>query len=123
MVLQIDNLKLPPSITGAAELFNRDTQRRTVSGRLIAKLDPVQKWRVTVAFDSYALDTAYQAQFYAKCLDMRRNSRAVTFISPYDGSMVTISAKCISRNIPSAFNLSGRKPEYYTGAGAVFEEV
>jgi hypothetical protein len=123
VIQQIDNLKLPPSINGAAELFNRDTQRRTVSGRLITKLDPAQKWRVTVSFDDAALDTAYQAQFYAKCLDMRRNSRAITFISPYDGQVVTIAARCVSRNMPSAFNLYKQKPEHYTGAGAVFEEV
>lgn len=122
MVLQIDDLKLPPSITGAAELFNRDTQRRTVSGRLITKLDPAQKWRVSVSFDA-ALDTEYQAAFYAKCLDMRRNARQISFISPYDGTVVAVAAKCISRSVPSAFSLFKRKPEYYTGAGAVFEQV
>lgn len=114
---------LPPSITGTAELFNRDTTKRTVSGRLITKLDPIQKWRVTVSYDDVSLSLDYQAQFYSKCLDMRMHARPVVFISPYDGSEITITAKCISRNVPSAVNLYKRAPQFYKGAGAVFEEV
>lgn len=123
MVTQIDSLKLPPSLDGSAELFNRDNQRRTVSGRLITKLDPSEKWRVTVSFESVALSRELQAAFYAKCLEMRSTARTVTFISPYDGTEKTITAKCISRATPSAFNLYQRRPEFYVKAGAVFEEV
>ncbi len=123
MIKSIDGLLLPPSITGTAEQFNRDSQKRTVSGRLITKLDPVQKWRVTVAFDDFALSLDYQAQFYAKCLAMRLSAKTIVFVSPYDGSEVTITAKCISRSTPQPTNLHKRTPQFYIKAGAVFEEV
>ena len=123
MIKSIDGLLLPPSITGSAELFNRDTQKRTVSGRLITKLDPVQKWRVTVSFDDFALSLDYQAQFYAKCLAARLSAKTIVFVSPYDGTEVTISAKCISRSVPEPTNLYQRIPQFYTRAGAVFEQI
>lgn len=123
MVLQIDDLKLPPSISGSAELFNRDSQKRTVSGRLITKLDTSEKWRLTVSYEESALTLDFQARFYAKCLEMRSGALPVTFISPYDGEEYTVTAKCVSRAAPSAFSLFKRRPEYYIKAGAVFEEV
>lgn len=123
MVTQIDGLRLPPSLDSSAELFNRDTQRRTVSGRLITKLDTTEKWRATVSFETAALSLDFQAAFYGKCLEMRTAAKEIKLISPYDGQEKTITAKCVSRAAPSAFNLYQRRPQYYVKAEAVFEEV
>lgn len=123
MVLQIDDLKLPPSLGGTAELINRDTQRQTVSGRLITKLDPVEKWKLTVSFEAIALASAYHAAFYDKCALMRKEAKPVTFISPYDGQEKTVQCKCIERVSPEAVKLYQRRPWLYRGAGAVFQEI
>ena len=123
MIKQIDTLLLPPSITGAAELFNADTQKRTVSRRLITKLDPVEKWRVTVSFETFSLSLAFQSEFYAKCLEMRATAKTITFISPYDGTEKTITAKLVSRTTPSPVNLYKGVPQIYKRVGAVFEEI
>lgn len=123
MIKEIDGLKLPPSISGGAELFNRDTQRRTVSGRLITKLDSKEKWRVTVSFEAFSLSLDFQAKFYAKCLAMRAQAKTVAFVSPYDGALKLITAKCISRTAPQALNIYKGAPQIYGGVGAVFEEV
>lgn len=123
MIKEIDGLKLPPSISGGAELFNRDFQKRTVSGRLITKLDSTEKWRVTFSFDIASLALSFQAQFYAKCLVMRSTSKSITFVSPYDGTEKTITVKCVSRAMPQALNIYQSKPQLYGGVGAVFEEV
>lgn len=123
MVKSIDGLLMPPHISGTAELFNRDNTRRTVSGRLITKLDPVQKWRVIVSFDDDVLSRELQAQFYAKCLSMRAASAPIVFVSPYDGADITITARCVGRNTPKIVNLYKRSPQFYNGAGAVFEQV
>jgi len=123
LIIQIDSLRLPASIKSTAELFNRDSRQRAVSGRLIAKLAPTEKWRVTANYEDAALSRELQAAFYSKCLEMRRSPRTIRFISPYDGSELAIMAMCVSRATPSAFNLFKRKPEFYIKAGAVFEEV
>lgn len=123
MVLQIDDLKLPPSLGGTAERINRDTQRQTVSGRLITKLDAVEKWKLTVSFQDIALASAYHAAFYEKCALMRKEARPVTFISPYDGLEKTVQCKCIERVSPEGVKLYQRRPWLYRGAGAVFQEV
>lgn len=123
MVLQIDDLKLPPSLEGSEELINRDTQRQTVSGRLITKLDPVEKWKITISFDSIVLIGGYQGLFYAKCALMRREAKPVTFLSPYDGLETTALCKCIERATPEAIRLYQRRPWLYRGVGAVFQEV
>lgn len=123
MIISIDGLKLPPTADDPPYLINRDVQRQTVSGRLITKLDLVEKWVVPVAFKSVALTLEFQAQFYAKCLSMRSTAAEVVFISPYDGETRTIIAKCISRTAPKPFNVSFRAPEFYTAAKATFQEV
>lgn len=123
MITQIDGLRLPSSLGGSAELFNRDVQRRTASGRLITKLDATEKWRLTVSFVNSALSRELQAEFYNKCLSMRRKAGEISFISPYDGEEKTITAKCVRRATPSPFNLYKGRPEFYVKAGAVFEEV
>ena len=123
MVLQIDDLKLPPSLEGSAELINRDTQRQTVSGRLITKLDPIEKWKITISFDSIVLADGYRGLFYSRCALMRREARLITFVSPYDGLEATAWCKCIDRATPEALHLYQRRPWLYRGAGAVFQEV
>ncbi|MPN07416.1 hypothetical protein SDC9_154686 [bioreactor metagenome] len=123
MVIQIDDLLLPASLECSEELFNRDTTARTVSGRLITKLDPAEKWRVSVLFETDTLALSYQASFYTKCLAMRQTAKNIVFISPYDGTEKTISAKCISRLTPQAVNLYVGAPQVYSKIGAVFEEI
>ena len=119
----IDDLKLPESVDTTAELQNRDTQRRTVSGRLITKLAPNEKWIVTIKFATDTLSLAFQKLFYEKCIEMRGTSATIIFISPYTGEDVTITAKCTSRKSPSVLSIAGRRPVLYKDIEAVFEEV
>ena len=123
MIKSIDGLLLPPSIEGTPYLSNRDVQRQTVSGRLITKLDPTEKWVVPVSFETVSFSLEFQAAFYAKCLAMRSTAATVVFVSPYDGTEKTITAKCTSRAAPSAFNLFNRVPQFYKKIGATFQEV
>lgn len=123
MILDIDGLKLPPHLGCTAELTNNDTQRQTVSGRLITKYDAQEKWKLTLSLEGVVLSTAYQAQFYAKCMELRRTARPITFLSPYTGEQVTAVCKCIGRDAPGVGALSRRRPQFYTKAGAVFQEV
>lgn len=123
MIVSIDGLKMPPSLMGGAELFNSDSQRRTASQRLITKLSSSEKWRITVEYDTDMMTVGLQAEFYRKCIEMRTKSAVVTFISPYDGSEYTITAKCISRTSPEAVYMYKQKPMLYRKIGAVFEEV
>lgn len=123
MILQIDDLKLPSELGATAELINRDSQRQTVSGRLVTKYDAVEKWKLTLSFESIALAIEYQKAFYEKCAQMRREARPVTFISPYTGEVVTVRAKCIQRASPEAVGLYLSRPHLYRKAGAVFQEV
>lgn len=123
MILQIDDLKLPPSLSGSAELINRDAQRQTVSGRLITKYDAAEKWKLTLSFEAVALSLEYQKALYEKCALMRRAARTVTFVSPYTGEIISIQAKCIGRATPEAMGLYRRRPQLYRKTGAVFQEV
>jgi hypothetical protein len=54
---------------------------------------------------------------------MRQTAKQITFISPYDGTETTITAKCISRVAPQAMNVYQRKPGIYRKIGATFQEV
>lgn len=126
MVISLDGLLLPPNIDGTAELFANDTTRRTVSMKLITKLSTAEKWRITVSFPDAALSPEFLADFYDKCAEMRTQSGQIQFVSPYDGEEKLITAKCVERTLPKALNLSFgtfARPKFYTGAGAVFEEV
>ncbi len=123
MILDIDGLKLPPHLGCTAELIGSDTQRQTVSGRLITKYDAAEKWKLTLSLDGVVLSTEYQAQFYAKCMELRRTARPVTFVSPYTGETVTALCKCIRRDAPGVGEVLGGRPRFYTKAGAVFQEV
>lgn len=123
MIKSIDGLSLPPSVKSTPRLTNRDTQKKTASGRLITKLDTSEKWVVPIAFDADILSIELQTAFYAKCLSMRTTAATVVFISPYDGTEKTITAKCVSRVAPSVFNLSHRLPQFYNKVGAEFWEV
>ena len=62
--MTIDGLKLPKDISIKAEKQNFDTSKRTVSGRLITKLAPVEKWKVTVSFENLTLRLPFQTAFY-----------------------------------------------------------
>lgn len=123
MLTEIDGLKMPPSLQASAELFNRDVQRRTVSNRLITKIDTAEKWRVTCLYEVDSLSLDFQTSFYIKCTTMRETAKTIKFISPYDGQEKTITAKLISRNTPQTIKLKNRVPTLYRQVGAVFEEV
>ena len=69
--MYIDDLKLPESLDTTAALQNFDTQRRTISNKLITKLAPNEKWIVTVKFATDVLALDFQKKFYEKCLQMR----------------------------------------------------
>lgn len=119
----IDTLHVPENIDATAELQNFDTQRRTVSNKLITKLSPYEKWKVTVKFSTEVFSLDFQKSFYEKCLEMRNTSKSITFVSPYSGEDVTITAKCVSRVAPSRLVIVNRRPVLYKDVEAVFEEV
>ena len=98
---------------GGVDIYKGDT--------MLATLYPNQNG--TLKNGQFFLSLEYQAQFYAKCLAMRTTAKTITFISPYDGTEKTITAKCISRIRPTAVNLYQGAPQLYKSAGAVFEEV
>lgn len=121
--MYIDDLKLPESLDTTAALQNFDTQRRTVSNKLITKLAPNEKWIVTVKFATDVLALDFQKKFYEKCLQMRSTSKPITFISPYSGEDITIIAKCTTRTAPTVLSMNKGRPFLYKNVEAVFEEV
>lgn len=121
--MYIDDIRLPESIDTMASLQNFDTQKRTVSNRLITKLSPHEKWLVTVKFSTETLSLDFQKRFYEKCLQMRSTAKQITFISPYTGEDITITAKCTSRTAPAVLSISKGRPLLYKNIEAVFEEV
>lgn len=123
MIVEIDKLKMPPSASSQAELFNNDTHKRTVSNRLITKIGSNQKWRLTVLYDNDTLNMEFQTKFYAKCIILRSIPKEIKFISPYDGQLKSIKAKVTSLNTPTIMGISNGVPKLYTQIGAVFEEV
>lgn len=123
MIKEIDGLKLPATIEGSAELVNFDTQKRSVSGKLITKLSPTEKWKVTINYDKIALSLTFQNEFYNKCLKARGEAVLISFISPYDGALKNIYAKCVSRTAPLPLAIFRGLPTIYNRVGAVFEEV
>lgn len=123
MIVEIDGLKMPPSASSQAELFNNDTQKRTVSNRLITKISSNQKWRLMVLYDNDTLNMELQTKFYTKCIILRSAPKDVKFISPYDGQLKNVKAKLISLNTPTITKISNGVPKLYTQIGAVFEEI
>ena len=121
--MTIGGLKLP--VTGAYQIEkqNFDTSRRTVSGRLITKLSPSEKWKISINFENETLSLDLQKAFYTKCMEMRSLSDSVEFTDPYTGEKTVAIMRCVSVNKPSAMNVVGRKITLYHGIGAVFEEV
>lgn len=123
MVKEIDGLKVPASVECKAELQNRDTNRRAVSGRLITKLAPNEKWKVTVSYSTVALSIEYQKKFYEKCMELRARAGTLRFLSPYDGEEKEITVKCVGKTAPELACYGRGKPTIFKKVGAVFEEV
>ncbi|MCI5680180.1 hypothetical protein [Anaerotignum sp.] len=121
--MKIDGLKLPQDVSCTAEKQNFDTSRRTVSGRLITKLSPVEKWKVTVDFENLTLSIPFQTAFYEKCMEMRNVAAVVEFTDPYTGKETSAIMRCVSRKSPSALDIVRRQVRLYQSIGAVFEEV
>lgn len=125
MIKSIDGLTIPPSVDSVSEQINRDSTTQTVSGRLITELDPNPKWKTTVSFPDLAFGLTWQAQFYQKCLMMRKTAATVVLISPYDGTEKQITARCIEIETPEAAAISRKTkaPLFYLSVGATFQEV
>lgn len=121
--MTIDGLKLPEDISIRAEKQNFDTSRRTVSGRLITKLAPAEKWKLTVEFSSLTLSLPLQEAFYSKCLAMRNAAAVVVFTDPYTGTETSATMRCVSRTSPQPLQILRRRASFYQNIGAVFEEV
>ena len=119
----VDGLKLPEDISIQAEKQNFDTTKRTVSGRLITKLAPAEKWKVTVSFEKLTLSLPFQTAFYEKCLAMRNVAAVVEFTNPYTGEQERATMRCVSRTSPTPVQIVRRSVNLYTNIGAVFEEV
>ena len=121
--MTIDGLKLPKDISIQAEKQNFDTTKRTVSGRLITKLAPAEKWKLTVSFENLTLNLPLQRAFYEKCLSMRNVAATVEFTNPYTGEMERAVMRCVSRTSPEPVQIVRRNVNLYRNIGAVFEEV
>lgn len=123
MILQIDNLVIPPTLSGNAETFNADSSRRTVGGRLITKTSSFEKWRATLNYEGRSIPLDLQRSLYVKCREMRSVSRPVVLVSPYNGQIYTIDMKCTQPLPPKVTMHINGNPLFYTNIGAVFEEV
>ncbi|NCC17123.1 MAG: hypothetical protein EOM28_12485 [Clostridia bacterium] len=119
----IDGLKLPEDTSIVIEKQNFDTNRRTVSGRMITKLAPMEKWKITIHFENKTLSLEFQKAFYTKCLEMRSAYGVVSFINPYTGEEVTAKMKCTSKKTPSPLDVVRGRSRAYKTIGATFEEV
>lgn len=121
--MKIDGLNLPEDSSIQAEKQNFDTSRRTVSGRLITKLAPAEKWKITVKFENLTLSLPFQTAFYEKCLMMRNTAAVVEFTNPYTGEKERAVMRCVSRTAPTAERVVRRSINLYRDIGAIFEEV
>ena len=119
----IDGLKLPEDTSIVIEKQNFDTNRRTVSGRMITKLAPMEKWKITVNFENKTLSLEFQKSFYTKCLQMRSSFGIVNFTNPYTGESVSAKMKCTAKKTPSALDVLRGRTRAYKAIGATFEEV
>ena len=123
MILQIDTLMIPNTLSGNAEMFNADSRRRTVSGRLITKMSTFEKWRATLFYEGRAIPQDFMKELYRKCREMRRTALPVTFISPYDFMTYTVMMRCTEPFPPKLMHIVNSRPQFYSNCGAVFEEV
>lgn len=121
--MTIGGLKLPVTTAYKIEKQNFDTTRRTVSGRLITKLSPSEKWKITINFENETLAIDFQKAFYEKSMAMRSAAGVVEFTNPYTGEETFANMRCVSMNSPLAANIIGRRVGLYHEIGAVFEEV
>ena len=121
--MTIDGLKLPEDISIRVEKQNFDTTRRTVSGRLITKLAPAEKWKVTVNFENHTLSIPQQAAFYEKCMAMRNMAAIVEITNPYTGEQERATMRCVSKTSPTPAQIVRSSVNLYRNIGAVFEEV
>ena len=123
MILKIDDLIIPETLSGNIERFNADIDVRTVSMRLIRKMSINEKWRATLNYEGRTMPIEYLRALYAKCKDMRKNPKPVTFISPYDSLQYTVSMFCTQPFPPKLLHIYQGTPMWYSNIGAVFEEA
>ena len=123
MILTIDNLVIPETLSGNAQLFNTDKLQRTVSMRLIRKSSLSEKWRVNLFYEGRAIFPEFRKNIYDKCREMRGTPKTVTFISPYDGLTYSVSMLCTQPFPPKLIYVRNGSPTFYANCGAVFEEV
>ena len=123
MIRQIDDLIIPETISGNAELFNADKLQRTVSMRLVRKSSMAEKWRVTLNYEGRAIFPELRLALYNKCRTMRGTAGSVTFVSPYDGITYTVQMLCTQPFPPKMLSIYEGSPFFYSNCGAAFEEV
>jgi len=121
MILSIDDLEIPKTISGNAEQFTNDYRNRTVSMRMIIKSAMAKRWRMTLNYEGRAIFPEYRKALYEKCIEMRKTPADVTFISPYDGLIYTVRMFCIQPFPPRLVHTA--MPEMLSHCGAIFEEV
>lgn len=121
--MTIGGLKLPLTTAFHVEKQNFDTTKRSVSGRLITKLSPSEKWKISIEFENETLALDFQKAFYEKCMEMRVSADTVEFTDPYTGADTIAIMKCVSMKSPSALSIIGKRVGLYHHIGATFEEV
>ena len=123
VIISIGGLQIPETLSGNVEPFNADSVRRANSGDLIVKLSPWEKWRATLNYENRAVPTAFRLALYAQATSMRTTAAPVTFISGEDDQTYTVDMLCLQRFPLKVALIRDYAPEFFTGAGAVFEEI
>lgn len=131
MIKSINDLLLPPTIDGSAELFTpNEVLKRTIGGKLITRINldkegnVIEKWKIIVNYETTIFTPELQAKFYNLCTLSKSDPVTITFISPFTNEELSIKAKCTQRQSPKALQIGiNRKPSIYEKAGATFEEI
>jgi hypothetical protein len=123
VIVSIGGLQIPDTLSGNVESFNADSRRRAISGKLISKLAPWEKWRATLNYEGRAVLREFRIALYTQARSMRSAAAPVTFVSPEDGATYVVDMLCIQRFPAKVASILDHTPEFFTGCGAVFEEV
>lgn len=123
MILSINGLALPASTESHSEIFTQVTSHRTVGGKLVTRYG-YEKHRCTFALpESESMTLEYQAQFYAACAIAKRQAVEVVFVDSATNTTMTAMMKCTEVAAPGIMSLFNRRPQYYRGISATFEQV
>lgn len=124
MIISIDDLKIPTTLSCSVEKFNHDKINRAASGRMIKKTSPTEKWRATLSYGNKTVPREFQYALYNKCQIMRKKKLPVTLISEYDGITYTVDMLCVNALPPKVLAFDENDiPRWSGNIGATFEEV